>query len=102
VLERRGVLTVEGVRDDQEGGCAHCQPAGNGSSDAADGDKLKEAIDNLTTSVGTVIGNGLLTSIDALARVNPEIAPVLVLPARYPAGGDSARLYAPGRRLLKT
>ena len=43
-----------------------------------DADKLKEAIDSLTTGVGTVIGNGLLTSIDALSRVNSDIAPSTV------------------------
>ena len=40
-----------------------------------DTQKLKDAINGLTTSNGTLIGNGLLTSIDALARVNSEIAP---------------------------
>ncbi len=43
-----------------------------------DADKLKEAIDSLTTGVGTVIGNGLLTSIDALSHVNSDIAPSTV------------------------
>ena len=37
-----------------------------------------DAIDGLTTSIGTAIGNGVLTSIDALSRVNPEIAPSTV------------------------
>jgi Ca-activated chloride channel homolog len=40
--------------------------------------RLHEAIDGLTTSIGTAIGNGVLTSIDALARVNSEIAPSTV------------------------
>jgi Ca-activated chloride channel family protein len=43
-----------------------------------DRDRLHNAIDGFTTSVGTAIGNGLLTSIDALSRVNPEIAPATV------------------------
>jgi Ca-activated chloride channel homolog len=43
-----------------------------------DGDRLKSAIDNLTTGMGTVIGNGLLTSIDALSKVNHDIAPSTV------------------------
>jgi Ca-activated chloride channel family protein len=43
-----------------------------------DRDRLRSAIDGLTTSIGTAIGNGMLTSIDALARVNPEIAPSTV------------------------
>ena len=43
-----------------------------------DRDKLRNAINNLTTSIGTVIGNGLLTAIDALSRVNHDIAPSTV------------------------
>ena len=43
-----------------------------------DRDRLRGAIDGLTTSIGTAIGNGMLSSIDALARVNPEIAPSTV------------------------
>jgi Ca-activated chloride channel family protein len=43
-----------------------------------DRDRLHNAIDGLTTSIGTAIGNGVLTSIDALSRVNPDIAPSTV------------------------
>ena len=43
-----------------------------------DGDRLKNAIDNLTTGMGTLIGNGILTSIDALSKVNHDIAPSTV------------------------
>ena len=43
-----------------------------------DRDRLHDAIDGLTTSIGTAIGNGLLSSIDALARVNVDIAPSTV------------------------
>jgi Ca-activated chloride channel homolog len=43
-----------------------------------DTDRLRNAIDNLTTGMGTVIGNGLLTSIDALSKVNHDIAPSTV------------------------
>jgi Ca-activated chloride channel homolog len=43
-----------------------------------DRDRLHNAIDGLTTSIGTAIGNGILTSIDALSRVNPDIAPSTV------------------------
>ena len=43
-----------------------------------DSDRLKSAIDSLTTGMGTLIGNGLLTSIDALSRVNHDIAPSTV------------------------
>jgi Ca-activated chloride channel family protein len=40
-----------------------------------DKDRLHKAIDGLTTSIGTAIGNALLTSIDALSEVNSHIAP---------------------------
>jgi Ca-activated chloride channel family protein len=38
--------------------------------------KLTDAINNLTTSRGTVIGAATLKAIDAIAAVNPEVAPV--------------------------
>jgi Ca-activated chloride channel family protein len=40
-----------------------------------DKDRLQTAIAELTTTIGTAIGNALLTSIDALAEVNDKIAP---------------------------
>jgi Ca-activated chloride channel family protein len=40
-----------------------------------DKDRLHKAISELTTSIGTAIGNALLTSIDALSEVNSHIAP---------------------------
>jgi Ca-activated chloride channel homolog len=43
-----------------------------------DKDRLVEAIEGLTTSVGTVIGGAILESIDALSEVNPEVAPSTV------------------------
>jgi Ca-activated chloride channel family protein len=43
-----------------------------------DRDRLHDAIDGFTTSLGTAIGNGVLASIDALSRVNPEIEPSTV------------------------
>jgi Ca-activated chloride channel family protein len=43
-----------------------------------DKERLKDAIESLTTSVGTVVGAAILKSIDALAEVNPEIAPSTV------------------------
>src|SRR5262249_6931980 len=43
-----------------------------------DRDKLHDAIDGFSTAVGTAIGNGILASIDALSRVNPQIAPSTV------------------------
>ena len=43
-----------------------------------DTQKLTDAINSLTTSNGTLIGNALLTAIDALSRVNSDIAPSTV------------------------
>jgi len=43
-----------------------------------DRDRLHDAIDGFSTAVGTAIGNGILASIDALSRVNPQIAPSTV------------------------
>jgi Ca-activated chloride channel family protein len=40
-----------------------------------DKERLDTAIEELTTSIGTAIGNALLTSIDALSEVNDRIAP---------------------------
>jgi Ca-activated chloride channel homolog len=37
---------------------------------------LTDAIDNLTTSRGTVIGAATLQAIDAIASVNPDVAPI--------------------------
>ena len=69
--------------DDQPGGTRMGLVAFAGSAQilvppTSDRDKLHEAIDGLTTSIGTAIGNGVLTSIDALSRVNPDIAPSTV------------------------
>jgi Ca-activated chloride channel family protein len=38
--------------------------------------KLTDVIDNLTTARGTVIGTATLKAIDAIAAVNPDVAPV--------------------------
>jgi Ca-activated chloride channel family protein len=38
--------------------------------------KLTEVIDNLTTARGTVIGAATLKALDAIAAVNPDVAPV--------------------------
>ncbi|MFI6073526.1 VWA domain-containing protein [Actinoplanes sp. NPDC051343] len=39
-----------------------------------DQDKLLDAIDGLKTARGTAIGQGILTSIDAIAEINPAVA----------------------------
>lgn len=40
-----------------------------------DKDLLTNTLDNFSTSIGTVIGNATLKSIDAIAAVNPEVLP---------------------------
>ena len=40
-----------------------------------DKERLKEAINNFTTSLGTAIGSATLKSLDAIAEVNPAVAP---------------------------
>jgi Ca-activated chloride channel family protein len=41
----------------------------------ADTQQLLSALDGLTTSFGTAIGEGILTSLDAIAQVDPSVAP---------------------------
>jgi len=41
----------------------------------ADTEQLLSALDGLTTSFGTAIGEGILTSLDAIAQVDPSVAP---------------------------
>ncbi|KAB8191633.1 VWA domain-containing protein [Nonomuraea phyllanthi] len=50
-----------------------------------DTDSLIEALDNLTVAHGTAIGQAMLTSIDAIAQVDPSVAPTGADP---PAGGQ--------------
>jgi Ca-activated chloride channel family protein len=69
--------------DDQPGGTRMGVVAFAGTAQilvppTTDRHRLQNAIDGLTTSAGTAIGNGVLTSIDALASVNPDIAPSTV------------------------
>lgn len=40
-----------------------------------DTEALAEAVDSLVTSRGTAIGQGILTSLDAIAEVDPSVAP---------------------------
>ena len=40
-----------------------------------DHDQLRQAVDALTTGRGTAIGSAILKSIDAIAEINPEVAP---------------------------
>ncbi|MCK2213407.1 VWA domain-containing protein [Actinomadura sp. ATCC 31491] len=51
-----------------------------------DTDALVKALDDLVTSRGTAIGQAMLTSLDAIAEVDPSVAPTGATPA--PAAGD--------------
>jgi Ca-activated chloride channel family protein len=44
----------------------------------SDRNRLRSAIDGFSTGVGTAIGDGILASVDALSRVNHDIAPSTV------------------------
>jgi len=68
-----------------------------------DRDKLNDAIDGFSTAVGTAIGNGILASIDALSRVNPQIAPSTVrLTGRERSRDRFASKYVPDVMVLLT
>ncbi|GAA3809880.1 VWA domain-containing protein [Sphaerisporangium flaviroseum] len=51
-----------------------------------DTESLIEALDNLTVSRGTAIGQAMLTSIDAIAEVDPSVAPTGANPGN--SGGE--------------
>jgi Ca-activated chloride channel family protein len=48
----------------------------------ADSGALLHALGGLATSQGTAIGHGILTSLDAIAQVDPSVAPTGARPAR--------------------
>jgi Ca-activated chloride channel family protein len=56
-------------------------------SPTADSGALLHALGGLSTSQGTAIGQGILTSLDAIAQVDPSVAPTGARPAK-------ARRYA--------
>ena len=58
-----------------------------------DTDKLLAALSTLTTSRGTAIGQAILTSIDAIAEIDPSVSPT---------GVDVDRAAAAGRRTCPT
>jgi len=68
-----------------------------------DRDRLHDAIERFSTAVGTAIGNGILASIDALARVNPQIAPSTVRLSGAERSRDQfASRYVPDVMVLLT
>ena len=54
------------------------------SPPSADTKQLLSAIGGLTTSFGTAIGEGILTSLDAIAQVDPSVAPTGAAVSRKP------------------
>jgi Ca-activated chloride channel homolog len=68
-----------------------------------DRDRLHSAINSFSTSIGTAIGNGILASIDALSRVNPQIAPGTVrLSGKQKDRSGFASKYVPDVVVLLT
>lgn len=69
-----------------------------------DQEVLIEAIDGLTTSIGTAIGSSILESLDALAEVNPEIAPSTLdlSPTAAPSANPGPRGFVPDIVVLLT
>ncbi|MBT2234905.1 VWA domain-containing protein [Nonomuraea sp. NEAU-A123] len=55
-----------------------------------DTDSLIKALDNLTVSQGTAIGQAMLASIDAIADVDPSVAPTGANPGDGGGGGYAA------------
>ncbi len=56
----------------------------------SDSDKLLTAMKTLTTSRGTAIGEGILTSIDAIASVDPSVPPTGAKVTKSPGSGYAA------------
>jgi Ca-activated chloride channel family protein len=59
----------------QPGMVAFSEFAQIGVPPTRDKEALKEAIETLTTSIGTAVGSATLKSIDAISGVNPQVAP---------------------------
>jgi Ca-activated chloride channel homolog len=53
----------------------------------ADTGQLTNALGGLTTSFGTAIGEGILTSLDAIAQVDPSVAPTGATMTRHRGAG---------------
>jgi Ca-activated chloride channel homolog len=53
----------------------------------ADTKQLTSALGGLTTSFGTAIGEGILTSLDAIAQVDPSVAPTGATASRHRGAG---------------
>jgi Ca-activated chloride channel family protein len=64
--------------------------------------RLDDAIDSLQVGGGTAIGSGILESIDALSKVNPEIAPSTVNVGKSSSGTNGSKGYQPDIVVLLT
>ncbi|GAA1775937.1 VWA domain-containing protein [Luedemannella helvata] len=64
-----------------------------------DKDALRKAIDGLRTARGTAIGLGILTAIDAIAEINPDVAATGV---ELPGGGGAGGEYEPDTIVVLT
>ena len=58
-------------------------------------DELHQAVDGLTTGRGTTIGAAILKSIDAIAEINPDVAPPTPATSA-PATADAQPRHNPG------
>jgi Ca-activated chloride channel family protein len=67
-----------------------------------DREPLLHAIDTLTTGRGTTIGAAILKSVDAIAEINPEVAPADPGGSRGPAPARPPGDYAPEIVVLLT
>ncbi|HLL65769.1 MAG TPA: VWA domain-containing protein [Micromonosporaceae bacterium] len=63
---------------------------------------LLAAIDTLRTSRGTAIGLAILTSVDAIAEINPAVPPTGVDVPDAPGSADAARDYQPDTIVVLT
>ena len=67
----------------------------------ADTKQLLSALGGLTTSFGTAIGEGILTSLDAIAQVDRSVAPTGVTVSRDRGAGDADDVIVGRRRRLE-
>jgi Ca-activated chloride channel family protein len=65
--------------------------------------QLLSALDTLRTSRGTAIGLAILTSVDAIAEINPDVPPTGVeVPGAGDPVGDAVRQYQPDTIVVLT
>ena len=73
-----------------------------------DQEVLKDVLATMTTSAMTAIGSGILASLDAIAEVDPNVAPskaddtTAIRPTRVPTNSNAPATYAPAIIVLLT